>query len=163
MSVSLLSKLQRDILGELQEAAYFHGKKTFENRLTGTFPAGLCSSANNYWDFVKEESTIRLTICTVVFGLGVNIPDERFVVHWGACDSALQYWQEVGRAGRDGNKAKAYMDTVSDWGSSDQGLCTFQLHFNNNNAKHDGKYHSKDVNIQMLKLGIQIQTCLINL
>ena len=106
-------------------------------------------------NFVKEESTIRLTICTVVFGLGVNIPDVRFVVHQGECDSALQYWQEVGRAGRNGNKAKAYMDTVSDWGSSDQGLCTFQLHFNNNNAKHDGKYHSKDVNMQMLKLGIQ--------
>jgi superfamily II DNA helicase RecQ len=32
-----------------------------------------------------------------------------FVVHWGACDSALQYWQEVGRAGRDNKKAKAYM------------------------------------------------------
>jgi superfamily II DNA helicase RecQ len=32
-------------------------------------------------NFVKEESTIRLTICTVVFGLGVNIPDVRFVVH----------------------------------------------------------------------------------
>ena len=62
--------------------------------------------------FDKKESTIRLIICTVAFGLGVNIPDVRFVVHLGACDSPLQYWQEVGRAGRDGNKAKAYMYTT---------------------------------------------------
>ena len=41
--------------------------------------------------------------------LGVNIPDVRFVVHWGACDSALQYWQEVGRAGRYGKEATSYM------------------------------------------------------
>jgi ATP-dependent DNA helicase RecQ len=69
--------------------------------------AGLCSKDQKtiIQNFVKEESTIRLIICTVAFGLGVNIPDVRFVVHWGACDSALQYWQEVGRAGRDGNKA----------------------------------------------------------
>jgi hypothetical protein len=40
MSVSLLGKLDQEILGELQEAAYFHGKKN-ENRLIGTFPAGL--------------------------------------------------------------------------------------------------------------------------
>ena len=104
-SVSLLGKLHIDILGELQESAY--REKTCENRLIGTFHAGLCSKDQKtiIQNFVKEESTIRLIICTVAFGLGVNIPDVRFVVHWGACDSALQYWQEVGRAGRDGNKA----------------------------------------------------------
>jgi superfamily II DNA helicase RecQ len=80
-SVTLLGKLHRDILGELQEAAYF-------NR----FHAGLCSKDQKIiiQNFVKEESTIRFIICTVAFGLGVNIPDVRFVVHWGACDSALQ-------------------------------------------------------------------------
>jgi superfamily II DNA helicase RecQ len=110
-SVSLLGKLHRDILGELQEAAYFNREKYFENKLIGTFYAGLCSKNQKtiIQNFVKEESTIRLIICTVVFGLGVNIPDVRFVVHWGACDSALQYWQEVGRVGRDSKKAKAYM------------------------------------------------------
>jgi hypothetical protein len=36
-SVSLIGKLHRDILGELQEAAYFNREKNFENRLIGTF------------------------------------------------------------------------------------------------------------------------------
>jgi ATP-dependent DNA helicase RecQ len=90
---------------------YFNREKNFENRLIGTFHAGLCSKDQKriIQNFVKEESTIRFIICTVAFGLGVNIPDIRFVVHWGACDSALQYWQEAGRAGRDGNEGKAYM------------------------------------------------------
>ena len=107
----MLGKLHRDILGELQEAAYFHREKNFENRLIGTFDAGLCSKDQKtiIQNFVKGESTIRLIICTVAFDLGVNIPDVRFVVHWGGCDSTLLYWQEVGRAGRDGNEAKAYM------------------------------------------------------
>jgi superfamily II DNA helicase RecQ len=45
-------------------------------------PAGLCSKDQKtiIQNFVKEESTIRLIICTVAFGLGVNIPDVRFVV-----------------------------------------------------------------------------------
>ena len=97
------------MLGEFQEAAYFHRENNFEIRLIGTFHAGLCSKdqKTNIQNCVKEESTI--IICTVAFGLGVNIPDVRFVVHWDACDSTLQYWQEVGRAGRDDNEAKAYM------------------------------------------------------
>ena len=54
---------------------------------------------------LQSESIIRLVICTVAFGLGVNIPNVRNVIHWGASDSVLQYWQEVGRAGRDGSKS----------------------------------------------------------
>ncbi len=37
----------------------------------------------------------------VAFGLGVDIPDIYFVVHWGSSDTVLQFWQEVGRADRD--------------------------------------------------------------
>ena len=45
---------------------------------------------------------IRLFICTIAFGSGINIPDIELVIHWGACDTIMDYWQEVGRAGRDG-------------------------------------------------------------
>ena len=46
-------------------------------------------------EFVKCTSTIRLLVTTVALGLGVQIPDVRYVVHWGLGDSVLQYWQEI--------------------------------------------------------------------
>ena len=58
-------------------------------------------------EFVKCTSTIRLLVTTVALGLGVQIPDVRYVVHWGLGDSVLQYWQEIGRAGRDGQPARS--------------------------------------------------------
>lgn len=108
--MSLLGKLHRDVVAELRDDAY-NGPKCFKNRIIGTFHAGLSSPDQKsiVENFTKTDSVIRFMICTIAFGLGVNIPDVRFVLHWGICDSALQYWQEVGRAGRDGKNASAYM------------------------------------------------------
>jgi len=48
-------------------------------------------------------------VTTVAFGMGVNIPDVDIDVHWGAPRSFLDYWQEVGRAGRSGNATIALL------------------------------------------------------
>ena len=58
-------------------------------------------------EFKKTDSVIRCLISTVAFGMGVQIKDVRIVVHWGAPKNLLTYWQEVGRAGRDGSSARA--------------------------------------------------------
>ncbi|XP_062567361.1 uncharacterized protein LOC134229631 [Saccostrea cucullata] len=52
--------------------------------------------------FPKQDSTIRVIIATTAFGMGVNIPDVRVVVHWGAPHTFQSYMQQSGRAGRDG-------------------------------------------------------------
>ncbi|KAH3708255.1 hypothetical protein DPMN_067702 [Dreissena polymorpha] len=41
---------------------------------------------------------VRVVVATVAFGLGIDIPDVRLVVHWGAPRSILAYWQEICRA-----------------------------------------------------------------
>jgi ATP-dependent helicase YprA (DUF1998 family) len=48
--------------------------------------------------FKKRNSSIRFVISTIAFGMGIQVPDVLFIIHWGVPKSALFYWQEVGRA-----------------------------------------------------------------
>lgn len=48
------------------------------------------------------RSSLRVVICTISFGMGINCPDIRQVVHWGPSEDVEAYMQETGRAGHDG-------------------------------------------------------------
>ena len=60
-------------------------------------------------DYSSKNGHIDVLICTVSFGLGINIKDVSVVVHWGASKNCLCYWKEIGRAGRDGRPASAIL------------------------------------------------------
>ena len=76
-------------------AALFHGEMTADERqdILEKFKSG----------------EVNIVIATNAFGMGIDIPDIRVVIHFMIPESAEQYYQEVGRAARDGKGANAYL------------------------------------------------------
>lgn len=79
------------------------------------YHAGLSADvrAANQAAFVASEDMVM--VATVAFGMGIDKPDVRFVAHAGLPKSIEGYYQETGRAGRDGDPAVALML----WGAED--------------------------------------------
>jgi ATP-dependent DNA helicase RecQ len=77
--------------------------------------------AANQAAFVASEDMV--IVATVAFGMGIDKPDVRFVAHAGVPKSIESYYQETGRAGRDGDDATAVMF----WAAADFALARSRL------------------------------------
>ena len=90
--------------GETKEIA----KLLTDNRVSaGFYHAGLTPEERNTRQEAWMAGKIRIIVCTNAFGMGIDKPDVRVVVHLNLPDSLEAYFQEAGRGGRDGNKSYA--------------------------------------------------------
>jgi ATP-dependent DNA helicase RecQ len=83
----------------------------------------------------SRHSTLRIVIATIAFGMGLDCPNIRKVIHWGVPSDIESYLQETGRAGRDNNKAKAV------------------LYYSKS------ELHAKHIEDEMVKYCLNVETC----
>ncbi len=73
------------------------------------YHAGLTSESRSWKQEAWTNGQIRIMVSTNAFGMGIDKPDVRVVVHLTLPDSLEAYFQEAGRAGRDGKRAYAVL------------------------------------------------------
>jgi ATP-dependent DNA helicase RecQ len=73
------------------------------------YHAGLAADERSRRQEAWIQNSTRVMVCTNAFGMGIDKPDVRLVVHMDTPDSLESYYQEAGRAGRDGKKAYAVL------------------------------------------------------
>ena len=90
-----VEELQKEAESRGYKAVCFHGDMSAKERK----------------DIIKlyKDGEVSIVFATNAFGMGIDIPDIRVVIHYMIPESAEQYYQEIGRAARDGGGANAYL------------------------------------------------------
>ncbi len=126
------SRRQVDELAELLEDEGYSVKP---------YHAGLGAGmrSGNQRAFIRDD--VSIIVATIAFGMGINKPNVRFVVHYDMPQNIEAYYQQIGRAGRDGLRA----DCLLLYGSSDTQKIQYFINKKKGQEKELAKQHLKDL------------------
>ena len=82
---------------------------SYQNVSADWYHAGLTQAERNEKQQRWINNSTRVIVCTNAFGMGIDKPDVRTVIHFDTSDCLENYYQEAGRAGRDGKRAFAVL------------------------------------------------------
>ena len=89
-------------------ACIYEQRNSKDTRLVEMFSSAL--SDRNRSRILRQftnDTSLRVVICTIAFGMGIDIPNIRNIVLWGVPDGVCHLWQQVGRCCRDGTPGVA--------------------------------------------------------
>ena len=103
--------LYRLFVAALGKRNFVDSSLSYDRCLVQMFHAGSPDSVKNHvvQEMTKEKSHLRLVICTIAFGMGIDCKDVYCSVHFGPSRTVQRLIQETGRLGRDGKQCVCYV------------------------------------------------------
>ena len=120
---------------DAESVAGFLSEKLAPSLKVACYHGGLSMGAREDAHVAFLNGQVQVVVATVAFGMGIDKPDVRRIIHYGPPKTVEEYFQQIGRAGRDG------LDSVCELISSDSDFRQYSSDFYTKNLSEENIKH----------------------